>query len=69
MSLGEDDFHSVAVYDWTNKTILASTKVDGGKIFGVAWKDDNEFTLVGDKVILTFTLSGGNLNKVKRPFI
>jgi microtubule-associated protein-like 6 len=69
LSVGEDDYNSVAVYDWTNKTILASSKVDGGKIYGAAWKDDNEFTLVGAKVIVTFTLSGGNLNKVKRPFI
>ena len=68
MSLGDDDYHSVAVYDWTNRTILASAKVDGGKIYGVSWKDDNEFTVVGQKVIFTFTLSGRNLKKVRRPF-
>jgi microtubule-associated protein-like 6 len=33
LSLGEDDDHSVAVYDWANKRVLCSQKVDRDKIF------------------------------------
>ena len=62
LSVGEDDFHSVAVWDWANKAMLCNAKVDPDKVFDVTWlKDDAEFATVGMKHVKFFTVSGSNL--------
>lgn len=61
MSIGEDDFHSVAVYDWANKKMLSSSKVDPDKVFDAQWKDNTEFATVGMKHVKFFNIQGANL--------
>jgi len=65
VSVGEDDFHSVAVWDWANKKMIANAKVDPDKVFDVCWKDETEFATVGMKHVKFFTLNGATLNGVK----
>ena len=65
LSVGEDDQHSVAVYDWANNRMIASAKVDPDKIFDGIWKDDKEFALVGLKCVKFFTLQGTTLTPRK----
>lgn len=65
MSVGEDDNHSVAVWDWANKRMLANAKVDPDKVFDICWKDETEFATVGMKHVKFFTLNGANLTSSK----
>lgn len=58
LSIGDDDFHSVAIYDWVNKRILCNAKVDPDKVFDACWKDDTEFMTVGMKHVKFFTIQG-----------
>ena len=61
LSVGEDDFHSVAVWDWANKRMLASAKNSGDKVMDACWKDETEFVTCGLKHVKFFTLNGSNL--------
>ena len=61
MSVGHDEFYSVAVYDWVNEIILASSRLFITPAYAAAWKDDNEFTIVGIKYVVTFRQNGSNL--------
>lgn len=65
LSIGEDDHHSVAVYDWANNAVLGTAKVDPDKVFDAAWKDENVFATCGVKHLKVFTLNGSNLNGQK----
>lgn len=65
LSVGEDDQHSVAVYDWATNRMIASAKVDPDKIFDGIWKDDKEFALVGLKCVKFFTIQGTSLTPRK----
>ena len=68
LSIGEDDQNSVAIYDWANKVIVASSKVSPGKmydpkskvdqakIFEANWKNDIEFAASGPDFVKIFTL-------------
>ena len=58
LSVGEDDFHSVAIYDWANKRMLCNSKVDPDKVFDACWRDDSEFVTVGMKHVKFFTIQG-----------
>ena len=55
LSIGEDDFHSVAIYDWANKRMISNSKVDPDKVFDAQWKDESEFMTVGMKHVKFFT--------------
>jgi len=61
-SVGEDDHHSVAVWDWANKRMLCSAKVDPDKVFDLTWKNETEFATVGMKHVKFFTHSGSSLS-------
>lgn len=61
LSIGEDDYHSVAIYDWANKKLISSSKIDPDKVFCAVWKSDNEFATCGMKHVKFFTMSGQNL--------
>jgi hypothetical protein len=41
----------VAVYDWAAKRMMCSAKVDPDKMFDAAWKNENEFGIVGMKCV------------------
>jgi len=55
VSVGQDDYNSVAVYNWEQGALLASAKTDGAKPYDVDWKDNSVFSLVGAKYVMTFT--------------
>jgi WD40 repeat protein len=61
LSVGSDQFYSVAVYDWVSGTILASAKVFNKIPYSADWKTDEEFTITGNKYIVTFVQNGTNL--------
>lgn len=63
LSLGEDDHHSVAIYDWANGIQLCTAKCSPKPVYGVAWHptNPNEFTAVGISLFSTFTQSGQTL--------
>jgi microtubule-associated protein-like 6 len=56
LSIGEDDQHSVAIYDWATKRMLCNAKVDPDKVFDACWKDETEFATVGMKHVKFFTI-------------
>lgn len=53
------------MWDWANKKMLSSAKVDPDKVFDVCWKDETEFATVGMKHVKFFTLAGSNLTPNK----
>jgi microtubule-associated protein-like 6 len=61
LSIGEDDQHSVAIYDWANKVKLCDAKVDPDQVFDARWKSDTEFVTCGIKHIKFFSMKGSNL--------
>lgn len=44
---------------------MASAKVDPDKVFGAAWKNENEFATSGVKHVKVWTLNGSTLNGQK----
>jgi hypothetical protein len=69
LTIGGDDFNTVALYDWVNHIILTSQRVDPTGVFDVAWKNNHEFTTVGSKHIITFNQIGTNLIRTRIPYI
>ena len=65
LSIGEDDFHSVAVYEWASGAMLCNSKVDPDKVFDAVWKDETEFATCGMKHVKFFTIQGKNLQANK----
>ena len=61
LSVGEDDDHSIAVYDWASDRILGSSKVDRGRVLDASFKTENELVAVGLKTVKFFTMNGRNM--------
>lgn len=40
LSVGDDDQHSVAIYDWSSKRMLCNAKVDPDRMLAGAWKNE-----------------------------
>lgn len=61
-STGQDDDNSLAVHDWSSKSLLCTSNVDKAKVTGIACSptSPNEFVTVGAKVIKFWTLNGRN---------
>lgn len=66
-SVGEDDRHTIKVWDWKNQSLLAEMKGDTNEIYHICWsnKKDGEFTTVGNKHVYFWTFSGSSLTKKK----
>lgn len=64
LSVGQDDDNSLAIHDWSSKTLLCTSNVDKAKVTGVAWSpvSPNEFVTVGAKVIKFWVLNGRNVS-------
>ena len=62
LSVGEDDNHSLAVYDWANGRLLATAKVDASPVTTCEFKSDTEFVTCGLKHVKFWTLNGLNLS-------
>jgi len=71
VSVGADDNHSVAVYDWKAGAMLGSATGDTNKVLDVMWNltksaDPNtDFVTVGVKHIQFWNLAGGSLKSKK----
>ena len=68
VSVGEDDYHSCAVYEWKTGRLVGTSKVGGDKMLTAAWKNDKEFMVAGVKEIKFFTLNGSKLESDKGLF-
>jgi len=60
LSIGEDNDHSLAVYDWEAKRMVCNTKVDKGVVLGASFLNSNELAVYGPKFIKFFKISGAN---------
>ncbi len=61
LSIGEDDNHSLAIYDWVNNRLIATSKVDGSPVTTCEFKSDTEFITCGVKHVKFWSLNGLNL--------
>jgi microtubule-associated protein-like 6 len=69
LSVGGDDDHSVAVYDWFQKKQLFSCKVDKRKVLDAQYSDSGDFTTCGINNIYFWTQNGnGSFTKRKGLF-
>lgn len=55
ITVGADDNHTIAIYDWANNVVLGSTGGNPDALYDVAWKNNNEFAVVGVKLFSNFT--------------
>ena len=62
LSTGEDDDHSVAVYDWRKKSLLCTGKVDRSKVTSATWISENEFITCGVRHVKFWTQKGTRLD-------
>ena len=63
VTVGLDDEHSIAVYDWENKKVLANSKGDTRRIFGCAYNPhDGRIVTVGESHIKFWIMENGYLN-------
>jgi WD40 repeat protein len=72
-SIGMDDDHSIAIYDWQNSKLVASGKGDKQKLLDCGFVpgktgSSSELVVVGNKVIKFFTINGRGL-KARRGII
>jgi WD40 repeat protein len=71
VSVGADDNHSVAVYDWKNNQLVGMSTGDTNKILDVMWNltktadCNNDFVTVGVKHIQFWNVAGGSLKTKK----
>ena len=61
LSIGQDDQHSIAVYDWANQVLLSTARAGSDKVHDASWKSESEFMTVGAKLAQFFTLNGKNI--------
>lgn len=61
LSIGEDDDHSLAIYDWANNKLICTAKVDQGPITTCEFKSDTEFVTCGVKHIKFWTFNGSTV--------
>lgn len=62
LSVGEDDNHSVAIYEWKTGRLVGTSKVSGYKMLSASWKDDKEFVICGVKEVKFFTINGSRMD-------
>lgn len=65
LSTGEDDDHSVAVYNWQSGSLVCSAKVDKAAVMYAAWFNNNEFVTVGVSHVKFFTIKGSKIDSKK----
>lgn len=68
MANGQDDDNSIAVYDWANNKLVASSTVDKSRVTDCAFKTNTEFVTIGLKHIKFWTLNGRSLTTNKGIF-
>lgn len=74
LSIGEDDDHSLAVYEWQTKRMVCNSKVDKDAVLGANFITNTELAIYGPKFIKFFTINGQNISNsrgsigVNKPF-
>ncbi len=61
LSIGEDDDNSLAVYDWKNNKLIATSKVDKNNVLGIDANTPSEFITVGSRHIKIWKMNGCSL--------
>jgi microtubule-associated protein-like 6 len=62
LSIGEDDDHSMAIYEWQQKRLVCTAKVDKDIVLGASFTSESECVVYGAKFIKFFGISGLNCN-------
>lgn len=47
LTIGQDDQHSAAIYDWANQILLSTVRTGVDKVFAAAWSSETEFMTAG----------------------
>jgi microtubule-associated protein-like 6 len=68
LSVGEDDMHSVAIYEWSIGRLVSTAKCGGYKMLTASWKNDMEFVVAGVREVKFFDFSGSKLDGKKGIF-
>lgn len=61
LSVGDDDDHSLAVYDWQNSRLVCNSKVDKDTVLGALFLSNTDLVVYGAKFIKFFTIAGQNV--------
>ncbi|EAR94225.2 HELP domain protein (macronuclear) [Tetrahymena thermophila SB210] len=61
LTIGDDNDHSLAIYDWQQSRMICNSKVDKSAVTCAIWKNNNEFVTCGVKHIKFWSLQGRNL--------
>lgn len=61
LSIGEDDDNSLAIYDWKNNKLIATSKVDKSNVLDLAANTTSEFITVGSRHVKIWKMNGCSL--------
>ena len=61
LSTGDDDDHSLAVYDWQSSRMVCNSKVDKDTVLGAMFLTNTELVVFGAKFIKFFAIAGQNV--------
>ena len=65
LTIGQDDQHSAAIYDWSSQSLLCTTKTGGDKVISASWKNESEFMTVDPTNVKFFKCNGKNVTSKK----
>lgn len=75
LSIGEDDDHSLAVYEWQTNRMVCNSKVEKEPVLGASYISNTDLAVFGAKFIKFFTINGknvvgnrGTLGNASKPF-
>jgi microtubule-associated protein-like 6 len=62
LTIGGDNDHSVAIYDWARGRLLSTSKVDKARVTDAVWKNEIEFVTCGLNHIKFWRQHGQNIS-------
>ena len=65
LTVGADDQHSVAIYDWASQALLCTTRTGPDRAYDAAWKSESEFMTVDPKFVRFHTAKGQSIGTKK----
>ena len=65
LTIGGDDQHTAAIYDWASQSLLCTVKTGRDKILKASWKNESEFMTVDPNNLKFFTCKGKNVSVKK----
>jgi microtubule-associated protein-like 6 len=60
LTVGDDEDHSLAVYEWSSETLLVATTLDKEAVTGAIFTSSDTLVAAGIKMIKFITISGSN---------